>query len=75
MSGKCYFGITGRGLATRLAEHNANGKNFVEIVKITETITRNEARVVEQHLITNGGKAIVDGGSLLNVINSVVDNP
>jgi RHS repeat-associated protein len=72
-SNKCYFGITGRGLGTRLAEHNANGKNFVDIVKITETFTRGEARVVEQFLIDNGGGLARNGGKLLNIINSVAD--
>ncbi len=66
--GECYVGITSQELAKRLAQHNANGKNFVKITKLVEDITRNEARVYEQTLIEEGES---QGITLVNKINSI----
>lgn len=68
--GDCYFGITNN-FARRALQHEASGKGFVVIEDLELQLTRNEARVVEQQLITRGGGAISDGGTLINKINSI----
>ena len=66
----CYFGIT-NDFERRAGEHAASGKNFTIIEDLELTLHRNEARVVEQRLITEGGGAARSGGTLVNKINSI----
>ncbi|MFL6162034.1 MAG: RHS repeat-associated core domain-containing protein [Jatrophihabitantaceae bacterium] len=70
VEGNCYFGIT-KDFETRMAQHEAAGKNFVETVNLELKLTRNQARVVEQRLINEGGGAVSSGGKLVNKINSI----
>jgi RHS repeat-associated protein/uncharacterized repeat protein (TIGR01451 family) len=69
---ECYFGIT-KDFETRMAQHERSGKNFVETVNLNLKLTRNQARVVEQRLINEGGGAISSGGTLVNKINSIAE--
>jgi RHS repeat-associated protein/uncharacterized repeat protein (TIGR01451 family) len=68
----CYFGIT-NDLERRELQHEAANRGFGELIEVQENLqlTRNEARVVEQRLINEGGKALSDGGKLVNKINSI----
>ncbi|HEY0782026.1 MAG TPA: hypothetical protein VGE98_06225, partial [Thermoanaerobaculia bacterium] len=71
-SEKCYFGIT-NDFGRRVLEHNpANGPGrFRMIERVKLSLTRNDARIVEQRLIQKYGGAISEEGSLANKINSV----
>ncbi|HEY4587620.1 MAG TPA: RHS repeat-associated core domain-containing protein, partial [Thermoanaerobaculia bacterium] len=68
-SGDCYFGITNN-FGRRVAQH---GERFRVIENLNLQLTRNQARVVEQRLIEEGGGAISQGGTLANRINSIAE--
>jgi len=68
--GECYFGIT-KNFIRRMAQH---GDRFRFIKELDLQITRNQARVVEQKLITTFGgaqSAAGSAGQLSNIINSI----
>jgi RHS repeat-associated protein len=70
-----YVGITARDVATRGAEHIAQGgekaKLTFQAVKGAANLTKQEARVMEQKLINQYGGT--QGGQLLNKINSIAE--
>ena len=49
-----YTGITKQPLSSRLAQHRYAGKNFKELQKIYNGLTRNQARAIETYLIQYG---------------------
>lgn len=63
-----YTGITKQGLDSRLSQHNRQGKNFLRLDEQHNTLTRNQARSIEQYLIENGS------ANQLNKINSISPN-
>ncbi len=60
-----YTGITRQQIETRLAQHQRMGKNFIELRKVAEGLTRNQARSIETY------KILTDGTSQVNKILSV----
>jgi RHS repeat-associated protein len=68
-TGKCYFGITNN-IERRVAQH---GKRFKEVIDLELKLGRQDARVIEQRLITEYGPATKSGlGPIENKINSIV---
>lgn len=70
-----YVGITGRNPALRFAEHGSafgTGKEFLrfETVKDATSVTKINARIIEQKLINKFGMQ-KNGGQLFNKINSI----
>jgi len=59
-----YTGITKQSKAARLAQHQKNGKPFVDLEIQYDGLTRNQARAIEQYFIENGPNE-------LNKINSI----
>ena len=62
-----YTGITKQTKDARLAQHNKNGKDFLDLEIQYDNLTRNQARAIEQYFIENGPNE-------LNKINSIGQN-
>ncbi len=62
-----YTGITKQTKLARLAQHNKNGKSFLDLEIQYENLTKNQARAIEQYFIENGPNE-------LNKINSIGQN-
>jgi len=60
-----YTGITRQHMETRLVQHQRMGKNFIELRKVAEGLTRNQARSIETY------KILTDGTSQVNKILSI----